>query len=384
MNTRHAQLVLAVAREGSFTAAAKSLFIAQPTLSQQIRQIEQQLGAPIFERGTTPVSLTPAGQIYVQAARRFLQIETQMNESIAALSGHTAGLLRLGLPQQRADELLPQVLAEFQSVYPEVCVQAVSLPNDELERKLLGSELDMALVSGEAEDEKLEYQLIASDEVVLLAGRKTRLAQRIPSGSTISLNACEGEKFILPTESLPFTRSYDELLARAGLSPFVVLRTDDSQCAKRVCAACSLVMLCPFITLLSDTPAMQQLCALPSQRFALYLPVYGVPQRYAAHALCPDALYHDEQPFQGDDGIQAVKRQPVCNFLRIKKRPEAALTSAKVCKKLKLSHTRPIFCNFLRIKKRPEAALTPPKFAKTQTFTYAAHFLQFPTNQKAA
>lgn len=195
----------------------------------------------------------------MQAARRFLQIETQMNESIAALSGHTAGLLRLGLPQQRADELLPQVLAEFQSVYPEVCVQAVSLPNDELERKLLGSELDMALVSGEAENEKLEYQLIASDEVVLLAGRKTRLAQRIPSGSTISLNACEGEKFILPTESLPFTRSYDELLARAGLSPFVVLRTDDSQCAKRVCAACSLVMLCPFITLLSDTPAMQQL-----------------------------------------------------------------------------------------------------------------------------
>ena len=47
MNTRHAQLVLAVAREGSFTAAAKSLFIAQPTLSQQIRQIEQQLGAKI-------------------------------------------------------------------------------------------------------------------------------------------------------------------------------------------------------------------------------------------------------------------------------------------------------------------------------------------------
>ena len=138
-------------------------------------------------------------------------------------------------------------------------VEALVARVDELERKLLGSELDMALVSGEAENEKLEYQLIASDEVVLLAGRKTRLAQRIPSGSTISLNACEGEKFILPTESLPFTRSYDELLARAGLSPFVVLRTDDSQCAKRVCAACSLVMLCPFITLLSDTPAMQQL-----------------------------------------------------------------------------------------------------------------------------
>ena len=94
MNTRHAQLVLAVVREGSFTAAAKSLFVTQPTLSQQIRQIEQQLGQPIFERGTTPVSLTPAGQIYVQSARRFLQIEAQMNESLAALSGRQTGLLR--------------------------------------------------------------------------------------------------------------------------------------------------------------------------------------------------------------------------------------------------------------------------------------------------
>lgn len=259
MNTRHAQLVLAVVREGSFTAAAKSLFITQPTLSQQIRQIEQQLGTPIFERSTTPVSLTPAGQIYVQAARRFLQIETQMHESLAALSGHVAGVLRLGLPQQRADELLPQVLAEFQTAYPEVRVQAVSLPVGELERMLLSSELDMALISGEAENKKLDYQLIASDETVLLAGRKAKIAQRIPSGSTISLNTCEGERFVLPAESLPISRLYEDLLTRAGLSPFATLRTDDSQCAKRVCAACSLVMLCPFITLLSDTPAMQQL-----------------------------------------------------------------------------------------------------------------------------
>lgn len=273
MNTRHAQLVLAVVREGSFTAAAKSLFVTQPTLSQQIRQIEQQLGQPIFERSTTPVSLTPAGQIYVQSARRFLQIEAQMNESLAALSGRQTGLLRLGLPMQRADELLPQVLPEFQSAYPNVRLQAVSARNDALEAGLLGGELDMALLFGEAENEKLDYQLIASDEVILVAGRKTALAQRVPSGSTVSLSVCEGEKFVLPAENLPFARAYDELLARAALSPFVAIRTDDSQCAKRVCAACSLVMLCPFITLLSDTPAMQQLAHYRLSD-AVYTPLY--------------------------------------------------------------------------------------------------------------
>ena len=259
MNTRHAQLVLAVVREGSFTAAAKSMFITQPTLSHQIRQIEEQLGSPIFIRSKTSVELTPAGQVYVQAARRILQIETQMNESLGALNGTYEGVLHLGLPDQRADELLPQVLADFYALYPSVRIEAITAPHPELERMLLGGELNMALSSGEAENTLLEYQLIASDAVVLLASKKTDLAQRIPSGSTISLHECAGERFVLPTGNLFFSRTYENLLVQAGLAPGIVCRTDDSQCAKRICAVCSLVMLCPFITLLSDTPAMQQL-----------------------------------------------------------------------------------------------------------------------------
>lgn len=259
MNTRHAQLVLAVVREGSFTAAAKSMFITQPTLSHQIRQVEEQLGSPIFIRSKTSVELTPAGQVYVQAARRILQIETQMNESLGALNGTYEGVLHLGLPDQRADELLPQVLADFYALYPNVRIEAITAPHPELERMLLGGELNMALISGEAENTLLEYQLIASDEVVLLASKKTGLAQRIPSGSTISLHECAGERFVLPTGNLFFSRAYENLLVQAGLAPGIVCRTDDSQCAKRICAVCSLVMLCPFITLLSDTPAMQQL-----------------------------------------------------------------------------------------------------------------------------
>lgn len=273
MNTRHAQLVLAVVREGSFTAAAKSMFITQPTLSHQIRQIEEQLGSPIFIRSKTSVELTPAGQVYVQAARRILQIETQMNESLGALNGTYEGVLHLGLPDQRADELLPQVLADFYALYPSVRIEAITAPHPELERMLLGGELNMALISGEAENTLLEYQLIASDEVVLLASKKTDLAQRIPSGSTISLHECAGERFVLPTGNLFFSRTYENLLVQAGLAPGIVCRTGDSQCAKRICAVCSLVMLCPFITLLSDTPAMQQLAHYRLSD-AVYTPLY--------------------------------------------------------------------------------------------------------------
>lgn len=182
-----------------------------------------------------------------------------MNEALGALSGTSEGILRLGLPAQRADELLPQVLADFYALYPNVRIEALTAQQQELERMLLGGELHMALLSGEEDNPQLEYQLIASDEVVLLASKKTELAQRIPSGSTISLRECAEERFVLPADNLHFSRAYDELLSQVSVTPNIVCRTDDSQCAKRICASCSLVMLCPFITLLSDTPAMQQL-----------------------------------------------------------------------------------------------------------------------------
>lgn len=103
-----------------------------------------------------------------------------MNEALGALSGTSEGILRLGLPAQRADELLPQVLADFYALYPNVRIEALTAQQQELERMLLGGELHMALLSGEEDNPQLEYQLIASDEVVLLASKKTELAQRIP------------------------------------------------------------------------------------------------------------------------------------------------------------------------------------------------------------
>ena len=113
MNTRHARMILAILREGSFTAAAKSLAITQPTLSQTVRQIETQLGEPIFVRGKSPVQLTPAGELYVSAARRMIQAEIQLQEAITMLHGRAEGTLRIGVMNHRSDELLPQVITDF-------------------------------------------------------------------------------------------------------------------------------------------------------------------------------------------------------------------------------------------------------------------------------
>ena len=212
MNTRHAQIILAILRHGSFTAAAKALSITQPTLSQTVRQIETQFGESIFVRGHTPIALTPAGELYVQAARRIVQTETQLQEALHLLRGHARGTIRIGLQRHRSDELLPQVLNEFYNAYPDVQLEACEETAACLEQRLLQDELDMALLASEKHLPGLEYRQIAAEEIVLLAGRNTELAKRIPSGSTIGLREAEHERFILPSLFSPGRKYYDELL----------------------------------------------------------------------------------------------------------------------------------------------------------------------------
>lgn len=291
MTTRHAQIILTILHEGSFTAAARALFITQPTLSQTVKQIETQLGEPIFVRGRTPLELTPAGELYAQAARRILQIETQLGEAISLLHGHAEGTLHLGLCAHRAGELLPQVLPDYMAAYPSVRIEITEGSRQELEQRLLRRELDMAFLTGDAQQAQLDYRLIASEEVVLLAGRRTALAQRIPSGSTISLSEAQDERFVLPTERAPCRLCFDGLFSAYGFSPRVALVCDSAHAAKRACSGCDLVMLSPFITLLSDSAQMQKLAHYHLSMDAFLPPYYMVCPREQALAPYAEALF---------------------------------------------------------------------------------------------
>lgn len=260
MNTRHAQIVLTIVRFGSITAAAKALYITQPTLSQTLKQIETQLGEPIFVRGRSTMELTPAGELYIQAARRILQIETQLDEAIASLHGKQEGVLHLGIPDGRSCELLPQILPDYRAAYPGIRIEVVGGSSARLEQMLVSHEIDLALLMGESRRPELACRLVGSEEIVLLAGRNTALAQRIPSGSTINLAEAAAERFIIPAPDLFIHQTFEEIMERGGLrSVQPAMTVDSAETAKRLCAACHMVMLSPFISLLTDSTSMQKL-----------------------------------------------------------------------------------------------------------------------------
>jgi DNA-binding transcriptional LysR family regulator len=86
MTERHIEYVLTIAREGSITAASRKLYVSQPSLSQTIKLIERNLGAEIFNRRTEPISMTPAGEMYIEAAQKVLAIEEALRQEIGRMN----------------------------------------------------------------------------------------------------------------------------------------------------------------------------------------------------------------------------------------------------------------------------------------------------------
>ena len=100
MNPKHAQYMITVFQEGSITNAAKKLYVSQPSLSQMIKLVETNLGTPIFNRSTDPLTLTYAGEKYIEAAQKILTINANLAREIEEINDEEHGKIRLGIPVQ--------------------------------------------------------------------------------------------------------------------------------------------------------------------------------------------------------------------------------------------------------------------------------------------
>jgi DNA-binding transcriptional LysR family regulator len=156
---------------------------------------------------------------------------------------------------------------------------------------LLHGDLDAALLVSDKQHPRLEYRQIASEEVVLLAGKKTELAQRIPSGSTIGLREVRQERFVLPLACDSHRQYYDDLLASCGVHPNACLTCDNIGAAMRACSGAGLVMLAPFISLLCDSGMMQRLSHYHLGTDAYLPPFYMVFSREQPPAPYAQTLY---------------------------------------------------------------------------------------------
>ncbi|BBD64361.1 transcriptional regulator LysR family protein [Nostoc commune NIES-4072] len=179
MELRHLRYFIAVAEELHFTKAAERLHIAQPPLSQQIQQLEAELGVKLFERKTKrQVQLTEAGKVFLQEAYQLLvQLETAVERTQRTGRGET-GQLRIGFTSLVIYDLLPLILRQFREQFMEVELVLLELTTSKQEQALRDSLIHVGFAHPPLEDDTLSYKCIHSETLVVALSSTHSLAEK--------------------------------------------------------------------------------------------------------------------------------------------------------------------------------------------------------------
>lgn len=247
MNTRQALYIRTIAQEGSITAAAKLLFISQPALSKTLRQIEEELGVPLFHRDTLPLRPTYAGEKYLECAGIVLAASERLENQLRDIRQENSGRLRLGISVQRATQILPEAIPWFTMQFPNVTIDLTEAGSAKLEYLVDQRQVDLALAALESTSPLLDYTLIERETIGVLAGNGSRLAERFPDGAPLSLSDMQGDSFVSMREGHSIRVVQDALFHRYGLRPRLLLETDSLEVARRVTLGAGACMLCSSI-----------------------------------------------------------------------------------------------------------------------------------------
>lgn len=245
INLKYAPAILTIVQEGSITAASKKLFVSQPALSQTIRQVEEELGAPIFTRDTRHIELTHVGKLYIESVRQIQMIDQNLHARVSDSKDEVVGTFRLGISLQRGLQLLPLVIPEFIARYPLVRIQLREEGSGMLERRVLEGQCDLGFVTTASKRDQLTYALIENEQLMLVAATTTELARRFPDGTPIDIAEAQHENFVSMTEGHSVRAIQDKLFEKYGLSPQILLETHNMEAAKRIAARANAVFLVP-------------------------------------------------------------------------------------------------------------------------------------------
>ena len=178
MNLRDLKYLIALADLRHFGKAADACFVSQPTLSTQVRKLEEELGVTLVERAPRKVMLTATGQDVVQRARRIVADVEQMREAARRSKDPESGSLRLGVFPTLGPYLLPHVVPQLRERFPQLELLLVEEKSDVLLQRLREGRLDATLLALPVHDDQLHAEFLFEEPFVLAAPHGHELATR--------------------------------------------------------------------------------------------------------------------------------------------------------------------------------------------------------------
>jgi DNA-binding transcriptional LysR family regulator len=213
MDTRQLSAFVAVVELRSFSQAAARLGVTQPAVSLQIRSLEQRVGQKLVDRSGRRVEPTEAGERLYQSAKRMLQIEDELLESLAeGETGALTGALKLGASTGPGGAVVPVLLGAFQHAYPAVTVSLAVHDTQTVVELVAARELELGIVGASRRQRGVAFEALFTDEVILATPPGHRFA-----GRTVGLDELRSEALIVMQEGAGVRQVIDDELRSAGM-----------------------------------------------------------------------------------------------------------------------------------------------------------------------
>lgn len=235
MELRHLRYFIAVAEQQSFTRAAEKLFIAQPPLSRQIQQLEQELGVTLFERGTRPLKMTEAGQFFYAHAQQLLAKAADLKAMTQRIS-HVEHDLSIGFVASTLYGLLPQIIYRWRQDNPNVNITLHEMTTMEQIAALKEGKIDAGFGRLRLEDPLVRRIVLRNEKLVVALPTQHRLAQGKDSLSLVEL--LDEKLIIFPKQPRPsFADQVLSIFADHALKPQQTIEVRELQVALGLVAA---------------------------------------------------------------------------------------------------------------------------------------------------
>ncbi|MBO1361698.1 transcriptional regulator CynR [Acetobacter sacchari] len=281
MLLRHLRYLSSVVEYGSFTRAAQALHVSQPALSQQIRQLEEQLGVQLLDRTGKSIRATDAGATYLDHVRRAFREIDAASRAARDVNDLSSGVLRLGFTPSFSAYLTAPLARRFREKYPGITLDLSALSQDEIEADLADDKLDCALAFGSSRASGIVSHPLHTERLSLVG----RYDHPVMVNEVIDIAHIEKEELILLTGTFATRQTINKHFKQHGIEPKVVIETSS------MTTIIELVKSSALVTILPDAVAIERqgllsrpLVPPPQERQVVLLQREGAYRSAAARA----------------------------------------------------------------------------------------------------
>ncbi|MGW7045737.1 transcriptional regulator CynR [Streptomyces avermitilis] len=220
---RHLRYLLAVAEHGSFTRAAESLHISQPTLSQQIKQMERVIGAQLLDRTGRTVRLTDVGETYVHYARRALQELAAAERAVHDVADLSRGNLRLAVTPTFTAYLIGPLAGQLHVRHPHISLNIREMTQDHIESALLADDLDLGIAFRGSHLPGITAGDLFTENLSLVVGTHHPYADRT---GPLPVRELEGHPLVLLSSDFATRKHIDTYFGRHHTTPHIAVEAN--------------------------------------------------------------------------------------------------------------------------------------------------------------